>query len=100
MTFLTCDTVSLYTNIQHELGLRTLLYYITKYRNLTPIRFTKEFVLEAAEFLLKSKNVILLEEVFNQVMGTKFTPSYSNLFVGFLEETALFDPEIIQKIYG
>ena len=37
-TFLTRDIVSLYTNIRHELGLRELLYYITKYRNLIPIR--------------------------------------------------------------
>ena len=29
-TFLTCNIVSLYTNIPHELGLRALLYYIRK----------------------------------------------------------------------
>ena len=39
--FLTSDTVSLYTNIVHKVGLRALIYYITKYRNVIPIRFSK-----------------------------------------------------------
>ena len=89
-----CDIVSLYANILHELGLRALLDYITKYRNLIPIRLSEEFILEAAEFVLKNNNFILLEEMLNQVMGTamgtKFAPPYANLSVGFLEETVLF----------
>ena len=40
-TFLTCDIVSLYTNILYKIGLRALLCYITKYKNLIPIRFRK-----------------------------------------------------------
>ena len=97
-TFLTCDIVSLHTNIPHERGLRALFYYITKYRYLIPIRFSKEFILEAAEFVLKNNNFILLEEMFNQAMGTamgtKFAPPYANLSVGFLEETLLFPVEL------
>ena len=99
-TFLTCDIVSLYTNIPLELGLRALLYYVTKYRYLIPIRFSKEFILEAAEFVLKNNNFILLEEMFNQVMGTtmgtKVAPLYANLSVGFLEEIVLFPVELPQ----
>ena len=99
-TFLTCDIVSLYTVIPHELGLRALLYYITKYRYLIPIRFSKEFILEAAEFVLKNNNFILLEEMFNQVMGTtmgtKFASLYANLSVGFLEETVVFLFELLK----
>ena len=64
-TFLTCDIVSLYTNIPHELDLRALLYYITKHRYLTLIRFIKGFILEAVEFVLKNNNFILLEKLFN-----------------------------------
>ena len=97
-TFSTCDIVSLYTYIPQELGLRALLYYITKYRYLIRIRFSKEFILEVAEFVLKNNNFILLEEMFNQVMGTamgtKFAPPYSNFSVGFLEETVLFPVEL------
>ena len=59
---------------------------------------SKKFILEAAEFVLKSNNFILLEEMFNQVMGTamgtKFAPSYANRSVGFLEETVLFPAEL------
>ena len=40
-TFLTCDIVSLYTNILYKIGLRALLCYITKYKSLIPIRFRK-----------------------------------------------------------
>ena len=80
--------VSLYTDIPHKLGLRALLYYITKHRNLIPIKFSEEFILEAGESVLKSNNFILLEEMFSQMigtaMGTKFAPSYANLCVGFL----------------
>ena len=88
-TFLTCEIVILYTNIPHELGLRALLYYITKSRNLIPIRFSEEFILEAAGIVLKNNNFILLEEISSQVMGTamgtKFPPPYANLSVGFSE---------------
>ena len=97
-TFLMCDIVSLYTSILHELGVRTLLYYITRYRKLLPIRFSKEFILETAKLVLENNNFILLEEMFNQVMGTtadtKFAPPYANLSVGFLEETVLFPVEL------
>ena len=68
-----CDIVNLYTNILPELGLRALFYYMIKYRNLIPIRFSKQFILEAAEFVLKNNNFILLEEIFNQVIGTAMT---------------------------
>ena len=50
--FLRCDIASLYTNIPDELGLRALLYYIAKYRNLIPVRFREQFILEAAKFLI------------------------------------------------
>ena len=41
--------------------------------------------------------------MFNQVigtaMGTKFATSYTNLFVGFLEETILFSAELLKYFY-
>ena len=50
--------------------------------------------------MLKNSNTILLEKMFNQVigtaMGTKFAPSYANLSVGFLEETVLFPVELLK----
>ena len=50
--------------------------------------------------MLKNSNTILLEKMFNQVigtaMGTKFSPPYANLSVGFLEETVLFPVELLK----
>ena len=43
-----CDNVSLYTSIPHNLELETLSYWIDKKRNLIPKYFTKTFILEAA----------------------------------------------------
>ena len=40
-TLFTCDIVRLYTSIPDAFGLRALLYYITKHRNVIPIRFSK-----------------------------------------------------------
>ena len=51
-----CDVVSLYTSIPHDLGLEALSYWIDKKRNLIPERFTKAFVLEAASFVLSNNN--------------------------------------------
>lgn len=65
-----------------------------KYRNLIPIKFSKEFILELAEFLFKNNNFILWEEMFNKVistiMDTQFASPDANLSVGFLEEKVLF----------
>ena len=45
-------------------------------------------------------NFILLEEMFNQVMGTavstKFAPPYADLSVWFLEETVLLPVELLK----
>ena len=51
-----CDVVSLYTSIPHDLGLEALSYWINKKRNLIPERFTKAFILEAASFILLNSN--------------------------------------------
>ena len=99
-TLLTCYIVRLYTNIPHQLGLKALVYYITKYRNLIPNRLSKEFILEVAELVLKNNSFILLGEMFSHAidiaMSTKFAPPYANLFVGILEETILFSVELLK----
>ena len=97
-THLKREMVSLCMNILHKLGLRALVYYITKYRNLIPIIFRKRFILEAAKFVLQNHNFFLFGEMFNQVMGTKMgfklAPPCANVSVGFLEETVLFPVEL------
>ena len=56
-TFLMCDIVSLYTNIPHELSLRALLYYITKYRYISLIKcFWSKYLISSHSPLLKLRS--------------------------------------------
>ena len=49
---LTCDIISLYTNIPHEYGLKALEFWIEKHPESINERFSKEFILESAEICL------------------------------------------------
>ena len=89
-----CDIVSLYTNITHDLGLRALDFWITKFDHLIPSRFTKEFILESAHFILtnnyfKFDNVLYLQLI-GTAIGTIFAPPYACLTCGYLEVTKLY----------
>ena len=94
---LSCDVVSLYTSIPHDLGIQALTYWLDKSRHLIPSRFTNGFVLEAAEFVLKNNYFLFDEQLWLQVvgtaMGTDFAPPYACLTMGFLEETKL-EPQL------
>ena len=89
-----CDIVNLYTNITHDLGLKAMEYWIQKFRNLIPSRFSTEFILESAKFVLQNNYCLFDNEMFKQLigtaMGTKFAPPYACLAIGFLEETKLY----------
>ena len=91
------DIVSLYTNIPHELGLQAISYYIDKYRDRIPRRFTKEFILESIKFVLTNNNFffdgICRHQKEGTAMGSKMAPPYACLSIGFLEETKLY-PEL------
>ena len=90
----TCDVVSLYTSITHELGKKALSFYIDRYRHLIPSRFTKEFIMESATLILENNNFYFDGQMYHQwigvAMGTIFAPPYACLSVGFLEETQLY----------
>ena len=96
---LSCDVVSLYTSIPHELGLEALQYWISKHRNMIPSRFTNRFILEAAAFVLKNNNFHFDGDVWLQrvgtAMGTDFAPPYACLTMGYLEETKL-KPKLLE----
>ena len=91
------DIVSLYTNIPHDLGNEAVSYYVDKYRDKIPSRFTKEFILESLMFVLKNNNFLFNGTLYHQktgtAMGTKCAPPYANLSVGYLEETKL-EPQL------
>ena len=59
------DAASLYTNIPHELGLKTIEYWLDKYPKLIRSRFNKSFVLEALKLVLKTSYFVFNEEFFH-----------------------------------
>ena len=65
-----CNIESLYTSIPSELGLEAIEYWIMRKRNLVSQRFTKEFILESIEFILKNNNFSFDSKIFNQIFGT------------------------------
>lgn len=89
----TCDIVSLYTSIPHDLGVTALKYWFDKRRDLIPTKFTKDFIIESCLFILTNNNFIFNSTLYHQLtgtaMGTKFAPPYACLVIGYLEETKL-----------
>ena len=91
---LSCDVIALYPSIPIELGLKALAYWIDKLRSEIDRRFTKEFILKLAEFVLRNNYFEFDGKMYHQIIGTAmgsiFAPPYSQLTIGFLEETKLF----------
>ena len=52
----TCDIVSLYTSIPHDLGVEAMDYWIRNYSNMIPERFSRDFIIDAVTFILKNNN--------------------------------------------
>lgn len=85
------DVVNLYTNISSTLGLTALNFWIDNCRTDIDNRFTKEFLLEATDLVLKNNVFTFIGKYFHQIkgtaMGTKMAPTYATLCLGFLEES-------------
>lgn len=99
----TCDIVSLYTSIPHDLGLKAMDYWITKERARIPQRFTKEYILKMIAFILKNNYFVFNEQMYHQLQGTgmgvDFAASYACLAIGYLEENYLF-PSYLPTYYS
>ena len=84
------DVTSLYTNIPHNLGLEAIAFWIDKHSSEINHRFSKDFILEGLEIVLKNNNFVFDTQNFLQIkgtaMGTKVAPTYATLVLGFLEE--------------
>ena len=85
------------------------LYWINRYRNLIPSRFSRNFILESLNFLLKNNIFEFIGELYRQLtgtaMGATFASFYACLTIGYLEETKLhaelflrFNDSIIESI--
>ena len=86
----TCDVISLYTNIPQDEGINTAIYWIDNYRHILPsytpanseFKRLLNFVLKHNYFTYNSSTYHQLQGV---AMGTKMAPSFANLFMGTLE---------------
>lgn len=85
------DVTALYTNIRHNLGLTSIKGFLDKDPEM-PNR-QKNFILEHIKFIL-THNIFKFEDtIYHQscgtAMGTKFAPSYANLFMGAFEKNMI-----------
>ena len=90
----TLDVSSMYTNIDHESGLKAVREAFKD--NPDPTR-PDEHILELLEISLKNNDFQFNGETFLQVKGTamgkRFAPSYANIFM------AHFEKEVMKKCY-
>ena len=77
----TFNVWSLYTNIPYEFRLRAIESFISYYRQSRNPRFTIQFILEAASFILSSNSMTFDKMFYFQIqgtaMGTIFSPTYA-----------------------
>uniref|UniRef100_A0A803J6K6 GIY-YIG domain-containing protein n=1 Tax=Xenopus tropicalis TaxID=8364 RepID=A0A803J6K6_XENTR len=88
----TMDVVSLYSSIDHSLGLQAIGYWLDKERIFPKAQ--SDFILQAVDFLLRS-NYFLFDGKFylqrcGAAMGASFAPTYANLFMGWFERLYIF----------
>ena len=87
----TCDIKSLYTNIKHDVFYKAIEYWIDKFHDDIPLlsRFTKAFILEGLNIILKFNYFYINKNFFHQIkgtaMGTIFAVVGSNLTVTYFE---------------
>ena len=87
--FVTFDVKSLYTNINHDIGLEAISYWLDNFPDDLHPRFHKNFILEGIKLILTNNIFEFNREYYKQIkgtaMGTKMAPTYANLTLGYLE---------------
>ena len=82
----TFDVKNLYTNILHEYGLEAMNYWLDKRQDSINPRFSKYFILESVEFILKNNTFKFNDEYFLQLVrtatGTDIASTYAALTMG------------------
>ena len=85
----TCDIKDMYNNIDRELGMEALIFWLNKFPNLLHPRFNISFVTESIEFILENWTFHFNGNYFSlkkgTVTGTEVSPTYANLAMAFLE---------------
>ena len=85
----TFDVESLYTNIDTELGLQAIKFWVEKFPNKVLSRFSVDFICDAIKLILENNIFFFNDNYYKQIsgtaMGTKFAPSYPNLVLAYLK---------------
>ena len=85
----TCDVTNMYPNIELDLGLEAIQFWLDKFPTLLHQRFTKDFVLEGLTLVLTNSCFQFNDKHYRlktgTATGTKVAPSYANLVMAFLE---------------
>ena len=86
----TCDVISLCTNIPQDEGINTAIHWIDNYRHILPSYTPANSVFKRLlNFVLKHNYFTYNNSIYHQLqgvaMGTKMAPSFANLFMGTLE---------------
>ncbi|CAJ0964871.1 unnamed protein product, partial [Ranitomeya imitator] len=99
-SFILLDVNSLYSNIDHEMGVNAVGFYLAKTEMLPEQR---DFLLKGLKFILEH-NVFIFEgvlylQLLGTAMGTRVAPSFANLFMGrFESSSSLSKPVFYDKI--
>ena len=100
-TMLTLDVTSMYTNIDNQLGVEAITYWVSKNPYLLPRNLSKDFIINSLKIVLEYNTFTFDTGYYIQVrgtaMGTKVAPTYATLVMGFIE-IRLY--EKIEEKYG
>ncbi|CAJ0965642.1 unnamed protein product [Ranitomeya imitator] len=96
---ITLDVESLYTSIDHDIGLRAVSFFLE--HSSTGDRGHDQFILDLLFFVL-DKNYFVFDGIFYRqvkgtAMGARCAPSYANLFLGWWEESVVFENGAYKK---
>uniref|UniRef100_A0A8C5LNH5 Reverse transcriptase domain-containing protein n=1 Tax=Leptobrachium leishanense TaxID=445787 RepID=A0A8C5LNH5_9ANUR len=91
LLLVTSDVQSLYTIIPHRNGLEATEHFLKKSETLQPEQIV--FILEGIRLILENNYFYFQDDFYIQTngtaMGSRFAPSYANLFMAFWEESFL-----------
>ncbi|CAJ0929934.1 unnamed protein product [Ranitomeya imitator] len=89
----TCDVEPLYSNIDHDHGLRAALFFLDLQQNSD--RLHDSFIVDLLDFILKHNFFLFDRTFFLQVsgvaMGARCAPALANLFLGWWESTIVYN---------
>jgi len=94
-TLTTFDIESMYPSIPNDLGLTAIDYWLNRFPDLLPHRFSNDMLINAIKIVLENNFFRYKNMFYHQIcgvaMGTKLAVTYANLTIAFLENTVLIE---------